>query len=104
MLTHQVTWIAPEDLSFRMIVSSTDFPPFKPENLSFTQSQVKPPKPTNICYGCRETDCLCRRCPKMKEAETDAESIFSFNYACSKDELSANRKVYYLYDYVFLFS
>ena len=40
----------------------------------------------------------------MKEAEIDAESIFSFNYACSEDKLSANRKVYYLHDHVFLFS
>ena len=43
------------------------FPPFKPENLPFTQNQEKTPKPTDTCYGCGQTVHWYSRCPKTNQ-------------------------------------
>ena len=43
------------------------FPPFKPENPPFTQSQEKILKPTDTCYCCRPTGHWHSRCSKTNQ-------------------------------------
>ena len=70
------------------------FPPFKPGNPLFTQSQEKIPKPTDTCYDAGKQDTGAVDALKRTKTEIDPEGKFNFQYVCSDDDVMMKKEIF----------